>query len=187
MKVEAISLTNVRKSFDSVVAVDDLNLVVYKEEIFGLLGPNGAGKTTLIRIIMDILRPDSGSVRILGRPVRNEDKELIGYLPEERGLYARQNVFSTLIYFGQLKGLDKRRAQHQAEMWLERLEITEVRDRKVMELSKGNQQKVQIIAALIADPDIVVLDEPLSGLDPVGARTITNLIRDLAAIGKTVL
>src|SRR5215510_279813 len=87
MKVEAISLTNVRKSFDSVVAVDDLNLVVYKEEIFGLLGPNGAGKTTLIRIIMDILRPDSGSVRILGRPVRNEDKELIGYLPEERGLY----------------------------------------------------------------------------------------------------
>jgi len=187
MKAEAISLTNVRKSFDSVVAVDDLNLIVYKEEIFGLLGPNGAGKTTLIRMIMDILRPDSGNVRILGRPIRNEDKELIGYLPEERGLYARQNVFSTLIYFGRLKGLDKRRAQQQAEMWLERLEMTEVRDRKVMELSKGNQQKVQLIAALIADPEIVVLDEPLSGLDPVGARTITNLIRDLAAAGKTVL
>ncbi|HEX7331915.1 MAG TPA: amino acid adenylation domain-containing protein [Pyrinomonadaceae bacterium] len=187
VRSEAISLTNVRKAFDTLVAVDDVNLTVYKGEIFGLLGPNGAGKTTLIRMIMDIIRPDSGSVEIFGHPPRDEDKERIGYLPEERGLYARQKVFSILEYFAQLKGLSKQQARRSVGEWLEKLNMTEVKDKKVAELSKGNQQRVQLIATLVADPEIVILDEPLSGLDPIGARTITTLIRDLSAAGKTVL
>ena len=187
VRSEAISITNVRKAFDKLVAVDDVNLTVYKGEIFGLLGPNGAGKTTLIRMIMDIIRPDSGSIKIFGHPLRDEDKERIGYLPEERGLYARQKVFSTLEYFARLKGLSKQEARRKADEWLEKLQLTAVRDKKVAELSKGNQQRVQLIATLISDPEIVILDEPLSGLDPVGARTIISLIRDLAVAGKTVV
>ncbi|MGB8506859.1 MAG: ATP-binding cassette domain-containing protein [Pyrinomonadaceae bacterium] len=187
MKPDAISLTDVRKSFGSLVAVDSVSLSVNEGEIFGLLGPNGAGKTTLIRMIMDIIRPDSGTVEIFGRPLRDEDKERIGYLPEERGLYARQKVFSTLVYFGRLKGLDKSTARRRAGEWLERLDMTAVSDKKVGELSKGNQQKIQLIATLVADPEIVVLDEPLSGLDPVGARMVMSLLRELAVAGKTIL
>ena len=187
MRTETISLSQVRKSYGPLVAVDDISLTVSQGEIFGLLGPNGAGKTTLIRMIMDIIRPDSGSVKIFGRLLRDEDKSRIGYLPEERGLYARQKVFSILEYFGRLKGLDKSLAQRRAEEWLARLGMSDLKDKKVAELSKGNQQRVQLIATLVSDPEVVILDEPLSGLDPVGARTVTNLIRELAAAGKTIV
>lgn len=187
MKAETISLTDVRKSFGSLVAVGGVDMAVHEGEIFGLLGPNGAGKTTLIRMIMDIIRPDSGAVKIFGRQLKEEDKKHIGYLPEERGLYSRQKVFSILEYFGQLKGGKKREVQRRIEELLERFGMTEVRDKKVRELSKGNQQKIQLIAALVADPEIVVLDEPLSGLDPVNARMVTSLICELASTGKTIL
>jgi ABC-2 type transport system ATP-binding protein len=187
MSTEAISLTNVRKAFDSLVAVNDVSLTVNQGEVFGLLGPNGAGKTTMIRMILDIIRPDSGTITVFGHPLGDDDKRRIGYLPEERGLYARQKVLSVLEYFAELKGLERQHARRNASAWLERLEMADVKNKKVSELSKGNQQKIQLVAALVADPDIIVLDEPFSGLDPVNRRTISNLIRELSAQGKTVL
>jgi len=183
----AISLKTVRKAFDSLVAVDDVSLDVHQGEIFGLLGPNGAGKTTLIRIIMDIIRPDAGTVEVLGHHLADDDKRRIGYLPEERGLYTRQRVLAVLEYFACLKGLDSPPARRSALAWLERLEMTDVKDKKVGELSKGNQQKIQLISALVADPEIIVLDEPFSGLDPINARIVMTLIRELAAAGKSIL
>lgn len=187
MNTEAISLTNVHKSFDTLVAVDDVSLAIRPGETFGLLGPNGAGKTTLIRMMMDIIRPDRGQVQVFGHQVTGADKERIGYLPEERGLYTRQKVFSLLEYFARLKGLDQSKAQRSTLAWLERLEMIEVKDKKISELSKGNQQKIQLIAALVADPEIVILDEPFSGLDPVNRRVVSNLIRELAESGKTII
>jgi ABC-2 type transport system ATP-binding protein len=187
MSTTAISLTSVRKAFDSLVAVDDVSLDVHQGEIFGLLGPNGAGKTTLIRIIMDIIRPDAGTVEVLGHHLADEDKRRIGYLPEERGLYTRQRVSAVLEYFACLKGLDGPQARRNALAWLERLDMADVKDKKVGELSKGNQQKIQLISAVVADPEIIVLDEPFSGLDPINARIVMTLIRELAAAGKTVL
>jgi ABC-2 type transport system ATP-binding protein len=186
-KPVAISLTAVRKAFDSLVAVDDVSLDVYQGEIFGLLGPNGAGKTTLIRMIMDIIRPDAGRIEVLGHHLADEDKSRIGYLPEERGLYPRQKVLSVLEYFACLKGLDERQARANALAWLERMQMMDVGDKKVGELSKGNQQKIQLVAAVIAEPEIVILDEPFSGLDPVNVRAVSTVIRDVAASGKTVL
>jgi ABC-2 type transport system ATP-binding protein len=187
MNPDAIKVASVRKSFDSLTAVDDISLEVRQGEIFGLLGPNGAGKTTLIRMIMDIIRPDSGTVEIFGRRLTDKDKERIGYLPEERGLYVRQPVQSLLEYLARLKGLDRPTARRQVTAWLERLEMTSVKDKKVRELSKGNQQKIQLIAALAADPAILILDEPFSGLDPINTRLVSALIRELVASGKTVM
>jgi ABC-2 type transport system ATP-binding protein len=187
MDTNAIVLTEVRKTFDKVVAVDGVSLAVRSGEVFGLLGPNGAGKTTLIRMIMDIIRPDSGTVEVFGHQLTDSDKERIAYLPEERGLYTRQKVQSVIEYFARLKGLDRAAARRNTLAWLERLEMVEVKDKKVSELSKGNQQKIQLIVTLVADPQIIILDEPFSGLDPVNARTISNLIREQAASGKTVL
>jgi len=187
MNTEAISLTSVRKAFDTLVAVDDVSLKVYQGEVFGLLGPNGAGKTTLIRMMLDIIRPDSGRVEILGHRLTARDKERIGYLPEERGLYLRQKVGSVLEYFARLKGVEKNSARHRVLAWLERLEMIDVKDKRVRELSKGNQQKIQLIATLVADPDIVILDEPFSGLDPINTRAVSTLVRELAASGKAVL
>ncbi|MBI3951285.1 MAG: ABC transporter ATP-binding protein [Acidobacteria bacterium] len=187
MSTTAISVTQVRKSFDSLVAVNDVSLEVHQGEIFGLLGPNGAGKTTLIRMIMDIIRPDAGAVEILGHHLTDEDKARIGYLPEERGLYTRQRALAVLEYFASLKGLDAHKARGNALAWLERLEMMEVKDKKVGELSKGNQQKIQLIATVVANPEIIILDEPFSGLDPINARTVSTTIRELAAAGKTIL
>jgi ABC-2 type transport system ATP-binding protein len=186
-KSEAIVVNSVQKTFDSVVAVNDVSFAVHQGEIFGLLGPNGAGKTTLIRLIMDIFRPDSGTIEVLGHHFDDEDKSRIGYLPEERGLYTRQKVLSVVEYFGMLKGLSERQARTNALRWLEKLDLAEVKDRKVQELSKGNQQKIQIAATVVAEPDILILDEPFSGLDPVNTRLIINAVRDLAAQGKTIL
>jgi ABC-2 type transport system ATP-binding protein len=187
MNPDAIRVTSVRKSFDTLTAVDDISLEVKQGEIFGLLGPNGAGKTTLIRMIMDIIRPDSGMVEIFGHRLTDKDKERIGYLPEERGLYVRQKVQSLLEYLARLKGLDRPTARRQVLSWLERLDMTSVKDKKVRELSKGNQQKIQLIAALAADPTILILDEPFSGLDPINTRVVSSLIKELSASGKTVM
>jgi len=184
---EAIAVAGVSKSFGSVTAVDNVSFSVGKGEIFGLVGPNGAGKTTLIRMIMNIFRPDEGGIRVLGKFLAPQDKDRIGYLPEERGVYTKQKAQFVLEYFAQLKGLSRSEARLNAERWLKKLELWEVRDRQIQELSKGAQQKVQLISAVIADPEIVILDEPLSGLDPVNARLLMSVIRELASEGKAVL
>jgi ABC-2 type transport system ATP-binding protein len=182
-----VRVEHVSKRFDKTVALDDVSLEVGHGEIFGLLGPNGAGKTTLIRTILDIIKPDTGRIELFGRPFRPEDRDGIGYLPEERGLYARQPVNAVLEYLGALKGLSPANARTAARVWLERLDMADAAAKKVEQLSKGNQQKIQLAATLLASPTIVILDEPLSGLDPIGARLVTSVIRDLAAKGTTVL
>jgi ABC-2 type transport system ATP-binding protein len=177
----------VRKAFRTVVAVDDASFEVQRGEIFGLLGPNGAGKTTLLRLIMDIFRPDSGSIQVFGHHFLKEDKGRIGYLPEERGLYTRQKVQAVVEYLVQLKGVPQPQARTNTLHWLERLDMLNVKGRRVQELSKGNQQKIQFIATVAAEPEILVLDEPFSGLDPVNVRALIQVIQELAANGKTIV
>jgi ABC-2 type transport system ATP-binding protein len=182
-----IRVEGVSKTFDKTRALENVSLEVHRGEVFGVLGPNGAGKTTLIRTILDIIRPDSGRVEIFGQRFRPEHRDRIGYLPEERGLYARQKVGAVLEYLGALKGLAPAVARTQARTWLERFELTDAVDKKVEQLSKGNQQKIQIISTLLASPPILILDEPLSGLDPLSARVVNTVIRDGAAAGQSVL
>ena len=182
-----IRADGVTKRFGKTLALDNVSLQVGRGEIFGLLGPNGAGKTTLIRTILDIIKPDTGRLELFGRLFQPEDRDRIGYLPEERGLYPRQPVGAVLEYMGALKGMARADARAEAARWLERLGLADASARKVEQLSKGNQQKVQVAATLIARPEIVILDEPLSGLDPVSARLVTGVIRDCAAAGHTVL
>ena len=183
----AVRVDEVTKRFDKTLALDRVSLDLHRGEIFGLLGPNGAGKTTLIRTILDLIKPDSGRVEIFGRSFAPADRNRIGYLPEERGLYPRQKVGAVLEYLGTLKGMRPNAARTAAAHWLARFDLTEYADRKVEQLSKGNQQKVQICGTLMASPDLVCLDEPLSGLDPVSSRVVMRVIRDLAAEGRTVL
>lgn len=183
----SICIESVSKSFGPVQAVQSISLAIQPGEVFGLLGPNGAGKTTLIRLIMDIFRPDSGAIQVFGHHLSDYDKNRIGYLPEERGLYTRQKVVSILEYFACLKGMSNSQAHASVLSWLDRFDMAEVKNRKVQELSKGNQQKVQILATLVSEPDILILDEPFSGLDPVNVRFILNVIREHAERGKTIL
>ena len=182
----AIQVDHLFKTFNSVVAVDQLSFQVNRGEIFGLLGPNGAGKTTTIRILMDIIKSDAGTVRVLGAPPGTA-RERIGYLPEERGLYRGLKVGETLVYLGQLKGMSGAAAKKRAAELLTRVELAEWTKNKVQELSRGMQQKVQVIASIIHDPDLVVLDEPFQGLDPVNVQVVKDLIGDLSAQGKTIV
>jgi ABC-2 type transport system ATP-binding protein len=183
----SVRVDEVTKRFDKTLALDGVSLDLHRGEIFGLLGPNGAGKTTLIRTILDLIKPDNGRIEIFGRSFAPADRNRIGYLPEERGLYPRQKVGAVLEYLGTLKGMRPSAARTAAASWLARFDLIEYADRKVEQLSKGNQQKVQICGTLIASPDLVCLDEPLSGLDPVSSRVVMRVIRDLAAEGRTVL
>ncbi len=182
-----IRIDRVSKRFDRTQALDDISFEVRQGEVFGLLGPNGAGKTTIIRTILDIIKPDSGRVEIFGRAFRPDDRARCGYLPEERGLYPRQKVGAVLEYLGCLKGLDRPASRAATVKWLERLGMADVIDTKVEQLSKGNQQKVQIAATLLVAPPILILDEPHSGLDPVSARLVNSVIRECAAAGQTVV
>lgn len=182
----AIEVHQLHKTFNGVVAVDHLSFQVNRGEIFGLLGPNGAGKTTTIRMLLDILQPDAGTARVLGESPRVA-RERVGYLPEERGLYRGLRVEECLVYLGQLKGLSRSAAQKRAADLLARVELSEWSRNKVQELSSGMQQKVQIIASLIHDPDLVILDEPFQGLDPVNVEVVKNLIRASCAVGKTIV
>ena len=186
MPEPAIYVQDLRKAYATLVAVDGLSFEVGRGEIFGLLGPNGAGKTSTIRIIMDIMGPDAGTVRVLGQAPR-EVRSRVGYLPEERGLYRSLRVIECLVYLAQLKGMSKAAAQHRVARLLERVELSEWGKRKVEELSRGMQQKVQLLASIIHDPELVVLDEPFQGLDPVNAEMVRGLIRDLRAEGKTIV
>lgn len=181
-----LSVNGLYKSFGEKAVLSGVNFEAESGKALGLLGRNGAGKTTTIRIIMKVFTQDSGQVLIDGEPL-NTDKVKIGYLPEERGLYPKRKVLPQLIYFGCLQSLSKREAEKNALVLLERLGMTEYRDKKLDTLSKGNQQKIQLISTLIASPDIIILDEPFSGLDPVNARLLKELIEEQIANGKIVL
>jgi ABC-2 type transport system ATP-binding protein len=185
--VVAVAVQNVVKSYASVTALQGVSFEVRPGEVFGLLGPNGAGKTTLIRIILDMIRPDSGRVTLFGQPFTPSDRTRVGYLPEERGLYLSRKVLPVVEYFGVLKGMKAADARRCALEWLERLGMADVKGKRISELSKGNQQKVQLAATLVNHPEVAVLDEPFSGLDPVSVRLVSSVIRDLKQAGKTVL
>ena len=174
--MNVIELRNVTKRFDEFVAVSNLSLEVRKGTIFGLLGPNGAGKTTSIRMIVNIFAPDEGEVMVLGKKVSPELQQRIGYLPEERGLYKKMTVADQLLFFASLKGLNGREAASRVDSWLERLELSDWGKKKPTELSKGMQQKVQFIATAIHEPEVLILDEPFSGLDPVSTGNLKAII-----------
>jgi ABC-2 type transport system ATP-binding protein len=187
MVADAVVVEGVTKRYDSLTAVDDLNLHIQRASIFGLLGPNGAGKTTTLRMIMRILIPDSGSIRVLDRPLDEDTQDLIGYLPEERGLYNRMKVRQVLVFLAALKGLSEAEAGRRAAEWLERLELADWAERKVIDLSKGMQQKVQFIAATLHRPPLLILDEPFAGLDPVNAVAIKDIMLELRDQGTTII
>ena len=182
----AISLTGVTKTFGSTVAVDNLDLSVPQGALYGFIGPNGAGKTTTLRMIMSILFPDRGELSVLGRPAAIEAKDRIGYLPEERGVYRKMKVGAFLIYMAGLKGV-RDFSTARAAAWLERLSLGGVQDKKCEELSKGMLQKVQLIAAVLHEPDLLILDEPFSGLDPVNMRLLRELILAEHRRGATII
>lgn len=181
------SLHHISKSFGPVQAVQDVSLEIKPGEIFGMLGPNGAGKTTTIRILLDIFRPDTGYVELFGGPIDENKKNRIGYLPEDRGLYRDQKLEKVLLYLASLKGMDEKEARKALDRELNRFDLYEHRSKKVQELSKGMQQKAQLIAALVHDPDLIILDEPFSGLDPVNTRMVKSLLEDLRARGKSIV
>lgn len=182
-----LEVRDVVKAYDGKLAVDHVSLEVEPGEIFGLLGPNGAGKSSLLRMVMDLLRPDAGEILVLGRRPDSFVKDRIGYLPEERGLYPRQRVGEVLEYLGRLKGLTRAAAARRAEAALDRVGLWEVRRRRLRELSKGMQQKLQIAAVLMPDPALAVLDEPFEGLDPVNLVLVTDLLREHAARGAALV
>ncbi len=182
-----IELRGVRKHFGEVRAVDGVSLRAAEGEIFGLLGPNGAGKSTTIKMIMNILAPDSGSILFNGKGIAESDKERIGYLPEERGLYRRVGVNEMLLYFAGLKGCPPREAQERIDAWLERFGLSDWKGRRCETLSKGMAQKVQFVSCVAHDPEFLFLDEPFAGLDPVGMDVLREAILELSAKGKTVL
>ena len=182
-----ISVKNVSKSFDSVEAVKNVSFSAKPGEIFGLIGPNGAGKSTTIRMIMNIIAPDSGSISFDGKPMGEKDKERIGYLPEERGLYKKVKVNEMLLYLGELKGAERPRLQSNIDKWLERFDLTAWQHKPISELSRGMSQKVQFVAAVAHEPAILFFDEPFSGLDPVSADLLRESIMELAGEGCTVL
>ena len=185
--MDAISIENVTKTYDSVTAVDDVSLKVRQGAVLGLLGPNGAGKTTTIRMVMNILVPDKGSIRVLDQPVNDSTRDLICYLPEERGLYPRMKVRDIIVFLAALHGLDEAEAGRRADEWLERLGLSEWATKKLVDLSKGMQQKVQFITAVIHKPPLVILDEPFSGLDPVNAATIQEIMLEMRQNGSTIV
>ena len=188
MSESILKLERVTKRFAGHTAVRDLSLEVPRGGIFGLLGPNGAGKTTTIRMIMNILVPDEGRVVIFGQAASGRDlSERIGFLPEERGLYKKMKVLDHLIFLGEAKGVARRIATTKSKEWLDRLGIGDWANRKVEDLSKGMQQKVQFISTLLHDPDLVILDEPFSGLDPVNSMVMKDVVVEIARSGRTVV
>ena len=182
-----LQLDGVTKAFDEFVAVDNLSFDIAEGEIFGLLGPNGAGKTSSIRMMIGITVPDSGAVRVFGQPLGRRLLDRVGYLPEERGLYKKMKIMENLVFLAQLKGIAVPEARRRAHAWLERLDLARWGDSKVEELSKGMQQKVQFIAAVIHAPDFMILDEPFSGLDPAGSLVLKDVLLDMKKQGKTIL
>lgn len=178
---------SVSKSFSEKDIIQDISFSVSQGEIFGLLGPNGAGKTTLIRLLLDIIRPDTGEIHVFGDLLSPAVKDRIGYLPEERGLYRKTGLLDMLIYLAQLKSIPKKQAHLNAESLLKSLDLYQYKNKKVEELSKGMQQQIQFLSAIIHEPELIILDEPFSGLDPVSTKAIKARILELRAAGKTVI
>jgi ABC-2 type transport system ATP-binding protein len=188
MTTPAVRVDHVTKRFAGHTAVNDLNLSVPTGGIFGLLGPNGAGKSTSIRMMMNIITPDEGSVTLFGMSGTGRDlAHKVGYLPEERGLYPKMKVLDQLIFLGEIRNLPRPEARRRALAWLERLGLSDWNLRKVQDLSKGMQQKVQFISALIHEPELLILDEPFSGLDPVNSKVMKDVVVEIARSGRTVL
>ncbi|HVF27328.1 MAG TPA: ATP-binding cassette domain-containing protein, partial [Pyrinomonadaceae bacterium] len=182
-----LRLDHVTKAFDEFVAVNDLSLAVFPGKIFGLIGPNGAGKTTTIRMIVNITVPDSGRVELFGQLMNPRLQNRIGYLPEERGLYKKMKVGEQLRFLGELKGMGAGAADKAIDHWLDRLKLTRWKNSKTDELSKGMQQKIQFIATVMHDPDLLILDELFSGIDPVNAELMKEVVLDLKASGRTII
>ncbi|MEW6736873.1 MAG: ATP-binding cassette domain-containing protein [Acidobacteriota bacterium] len=185
--MNVVECRNVTKRFDEFIAVKELSFEVKKGSIFGLLGPNGAGKTTTLRMIVNIYAPDSGEITVLGEPASPQVQAHIGYLPEERGLYKKMRVGEQLLLFARLRGVERSEAVRRIDRWLDRLELTEWRNKNTDELSKGMQQKVQFIATILAEPSLLILDEPFSGLDPVSVNLLKSVILELHQQGKTII
>jgi ABC-2 type transport system ATP-binding protein len=182
-----VEANHLAKRFGQTQAVADVSFAVSPGEIFGLLGPNGSGKTTSIRMLLDIFKPDTGTVQVFGGDLDMEKKRRIGYMPEERGLYKDLKLEPTLVYLAALKGLDEQVARQRLGGWLERFDLTEHRYKKAQELSRGMQQKAQIIATLLHEPDLIVVDEPFSGLDPVSTRLVKTVLEEQRQAGRSIL
>lgn len=182
-----LQVLGVTKSYGEFTAVDNLSFDVRAGRIFGFLGPNGAGKTTTIRMIVNIIAPDSGEVRLLGEKITPAMQDKIGYLPEERGLYKKMKVRDQLRYFAALKGVSQKIADERIDFWLARMNLSDWKLKKANDLSKGMQQKIQFISAVLHEPDLIILDEPFSGLDPINVETLQDIVLELKAKGKTII
>jgi ABC-2 type transport system ATP-binding protein len=182
-----VQLDRISKSFGDFTAVRDLTLTVRAGRVFGLLGPNGAGKTTTIRMIVNITAPDTGTIHLFGSTINSELQNRIGYLPEERGLYRRMKVVDQLRFFAELKNVRGREVERKIDEWLARVKLPEWKYKRSMELSKGMQQKIQFITAVLHDPDLLILDEPFSGLDPINVELLKEVVLDLKRAGKTII
>jgi ABC-2 type transport system ATP-binding protein len=187
MPENTLELRDVSKSYDNFVAVDHLSLSIAAGSVYGLLGPNGAGKTSSLRMMIGITLPDSGEVRIFGQVFQREHLKRIGYLPEERGFYKRMKLGEHLVLLAELQGVPAQEALRRAKEWCERLQLSEWMNKKVEELSKGMQQKAQFIASILHDPELLILDEPFSGLDPANAVVLKDVLLELKKRGKTIL
>ena len=182
-----VELDRVNKSFGNFTAVKDLSLTVRAGRVFGLLGPNGAGKTTTIRMIVNITAPDSGTIKVFGGRINAAFQDRIGYLPEERGLYRRMKIADQLRFFAEIKNVRGKDVGAKIDRWLERVKLPEWKHKRSMELSKGMQQKVQFITAVLHDPDLLILDEPFSGLDPINVELLKDIVLELKRAGKTII
>ncbi len=182
-----LRVENVTKSYDNFTAVNDLSFTVKSGRVFGFLGPNGAGKTTTIRMIVGINFPDEGKIELFGRKVSSEMQNRIGYLPEERGLYKKMKIVDQLRYFAALKGISQTEADKRIDFWLDRMKLSEWKTKKTTDLSKGMQQKIQFISTVLHDPDLLILDEPFSGLDPVNVEFMMDVIDEFKTQAKTII
>ena len=182
-----LEVNHISKSYGSFRAVDDISFVVEPGRMYGILGPNGAGKTTTIRMIMNILLPDSGEISLFGQKMNESLKDRIGYLPEERGLYVKMKVIDMLVFLGKLHNMTQREALEACDKWLKKLDLSGWRDKKIEELSKGMQQKIQFIATIMHNPDLIILDEPFSGLDPINTQVIKDIMMEFREEKKAIM
>ena len=182
-----LEVKNVTKRFDGVTAVDDLSLEIEPGKIYGLLGPNGAGKTTTIRMIMGIINPDEGRIEVFGEPFSEKSKDRIGYLPEERGMYRKMKVLDHIVFLGEIKSIPAKTASERAIAWMNRLELSGWEQKTVESLSKGMQQKIQFISTIIHEPELIILDEPFSGLDPINTQLLKDIVMEMKQEGRTIV
>ncbi len=182
-----LEIRNVIKRYDGVTAVDDLSLTIEPGGVYGLLGPNGAGKTTTIRMIMGIIEPDEGQISVFGEPFNEKTKERIGYLPEERGLYRKMKVLDHLVFLGEIKGVPAKVGTERSIEWMRRLELDGWEQKTVESLSKGMQQKVQFISTVLHDPELMILDEPFTGLDPINTQLLKDIVMEMKGEGRTIV